>query len=159
MGKAYFGAGCFWGIEAAFRRLKGVISTAVGYMGGERAHPTYREVCSGHTGHVETVEVDYDPEQVSYEQLLHVFWTLHDPTSLDRQGPDRGSQYRSVIFYTNPEQANAAQQAIQQLTTSGRYSRPIVTKIQPASSFYLAEEYHQRYLEKQGRGGESCHLG
>jgi peptide-methionine (S)-S-oxide reductase len=156
MEKATFGAGCFWGVEADFRQVKGVISTAVGYEGGTFSNPTYRDVCSHKTGHVEVVEVDYDPSRVSYEDLLKVFWDNHDPTTLNRQGPDVGSQYRSVIFYHTPEQQAAALASKEKLTSRGRYRRPIVTQIVPASPFYRAEEYHQQYLEK--RGLSQCNL-
>ena len=153
--KATFGAGCFWGVEAEFRQLpKGVVSTAVGYEGGTMKNPTYRDVCTDRTGHAEVVEVEYDPEKVSYEDLLKVFWANHDPTTLNRQGPDVGTQYRSVIFYHTPEQQAAALASKEKLEKSGRYRRPIVTEIVPATSFYRAEEYHQQYLEK--RGLSSC---
>ena len=156
MHKATFGAGCFWGVEAAFRRVPGVLATAVGYMGGKTKNPTYEDVCSDETGHAEVVEVSYDPGRVSYEDLLHVFWTNHDPTTLNRQGPDVGRQYRSAIFYHSPEQQAAASSSKEELQTSGRYRKPIVTEITPAAEFYRAEEYHQQYLEK--RGLASCHL-
>lgn len=152
--KAYFGAGCFWGVEAAFSRVPGVVSTAVGYMGGTTKYPTYEQVCTDRTGHAETVEVVYDPSKVSYEQLLQVFWGTHDPTMLNRQGPDFGSQYRSVIFYTTPEQESKAKASKEMLERSGKYEVPVVTDIVPAPDFYRAEEYHQRYLEKSGR--KSC---
>ncbi|OLB44665.1 MAG: peptide-methionine (S)-S-oxide reductase [Ktedonobacter sp. 13_2_20CM_53_11] len=155
MQKATFGAGCFWGVEAEFRQLpKGVVSTAVGYEGGTMKNPTYRDVCTDRTGHAEVVEVEYDPEKVSYEDLLKVFWANHDPTTLNRQGPDVGTQYRSVIFYHTPEQQVAALASKEKLEKSGRYRRPVVTEIVPATSFYRAEEYHQQYLEK--RGLSSC---
>jgi peptide-methionine (S)-S-oxide reductase len=156
MEKATFGAGCFWGVEATFRKVKGVVDAAVGYLGGTLASPTYRDVCTGTTGHAEVVQVDYDPSQVSYEELLDVFWNSHNPTTLNRQGPDIGTQYRSAIFYHSPEQAAAAQASKARLETSGRFKRPIVTEITPASTFYRAEDYHQRYLEKRGLG--SCHV-
>ena len=152
--KATFAAGCFWGVEAAFRRVPGVKSTTVGYEGGTMANPTYKDVCTGRTGHAETVEVEYDPGQVSYPELLKVFWSEHDPTTLNRQGPDVGTQYRSVIFYHTPEQESAARSSM--LEESKKFSRPIVTQIQPASQFWRAEDYHQQYLEK--RGAASCHL-
>ena len=153
--KATFGAGCFWGVEAEFRQLpKGVVSTAVGYEGGTMKNPTYRDVCADRTGHAEVVEVEYDPEKISYEDLLKVFWANHDPTTLNRQGPDVGTQYRSVIFYHTPEQQVAALASKEKLEKSGRYRRPVVTEIVPATSFYRAEEYHQQYLEK--RGLSSC---
>ena len=149
--KAAFGAGCFWGVEEAFRNIKGVLSTAVGYMGGHTKNPTYSQVCSGKTGHAETVEVTYDPLVVSYKELLEVFWSVHDPTTLNRQGPDVGEQYRSVIFYHNPEQKEAAKASKRELERSGRYKDTIVTQILPAGKFWTAEDYHQRYLEKRGR--------
>jgi len=156
MQKATFGAGCFWGVEAAFRQIKGVISTSVGYTGGSLKNPTYEDVCSGKTGHAEVVEVVYDPAQTSYEQLLQVFWENHDPTTLNRQGPDFGAQYRSAVFYHTPEQMAAALAAKEKLQTGGRYKRPVVTEITPASTYYWAEDYHQQYLEK--RGLASCHI-
>lgn len=149
MKKATFGAGCFWGVEAAFRRVPGVVSTAVGYMGGSLKNPTYHDVCTGTTGHAEVVQVEYDPSQVSYDDLLNLFWTIHDPTSLNHQGPDVGAQYRSVIFFHDTEQRAAALASKQRLRLSGQYRRPIVTEITRASTFYPAEEYHQHYLEKQ----------
>jgi len=153
--KATFGAGCFWGVEAEFRQLpKGVVSTAVGYEGGTMKNPTYRDVCTDRTGHAEAVEVEYNPEEISYEELLEVFWENHDPTTLNRQGPDVGKQYRSVIFYHTPEQQAAALASKEKLEKSGKYRRPIVTEIVPATTFYRAEEYHQQYLEK--RGLSSC---
>ncbi|HSD57212.1 MAG TPA: peptide-methionine (S)-S-oxide reductase MsrA [Methanotrichaceae archaeon] len=152
--KATFGAGCFWGVEAAFRELKGVVSTSVGYMGGTLEKPTYEDVCTDKTGHAEVVEVLYDPAQVSYEDLLEVFWKIHDPTTLNRQGPDRGTQYRSVIFYHTPEQEAAARASKERLQQSGRFKREIVTQIEPAPRFWIAEEYHQQYYEKTGR--RSC---
>jgi peptide-methionine (S)-S-oxide reductase len=148
--KATFGAGCFWGVEAAFRQVKGVISTTVGYSGGTLKNPTYQDVCSGRTGHAEVVEVEYDPSQVSYEDLLNVFWENHDPTQLNRQGPDVGAQYRSAIFFHTPEQEVTAKASKEALERSGQYRRPIVTEITPASEFYRAEDYHQQYLEKRG---------
>lgn len=150
MAKALFGAGCFWGVEAAFRQVEGVLATAAGYSGGRQDNPTYESVCSGKTGHAEVVEVDYDPSKVSYEQLLDVFWENHDPTTLNRQGPDVGEQYRSAIFFQTPEQEAAAVASKESREKSGRYKRPIVTEITPASTFFRAEEYHQRYLEKHG---------
>jgi peptide-methionine (S)-S-oxide reductase len=150
MAKAGFAAGCFWGVEAAFRQVEGVLDTAVGYSGGRLENPSYENVCSGTTGHAETVEVDYDPSRVSYEKLLDVFWESHDPTTLNRQGPDVGEQYRSAIFFHTPEQQAAAAASKEKLEKSGKYKRPIVTQIQPASKFWQAEEYHQRYLEKHG---------
>jgi peptide-methionine (S)-S-oxide reductase len=154
--KATFGAGCFWGVEAAFRQIKGVKATAAGFMGGAMDNPTYEDVCFSDTGHAEVVEVEYDPELVSYDALLDVFWENHDPTTLNRQGPDVGEQYRSAIFYHTPEQQAAAQASKDRLEREGRYRRPIVTKITPAATFYKAEEYHQQYLEK--RGLSSCHI-
>jgi len=150
MAKALFGAGCFWGVEAAFRQVEGVLATAVGYSGGRKENPSYEDVCSGRTGHAEVVEVEYDPSKVTYEQLLDVFWENHDPTTLNRQGPDVGEQYRSAIFFLTPEQEAAASASKELLEKSGRYKRPIVTEITPASTFFRAEEYHQRYLEKHG---------
>ena len=152
--KAMFGAGCFWGVEAAFRKIEGVTSTAVGYAGGEVENPTYKQVCTDRTGHAEVVLVEYDPSNVSYEQLLNVFWHKHDPTQLNRQGPDVGNQYRSVIFTFTPEQAKAAEASKKALAASGKCSHPIVTTIEDAPPFYRAEDYHQQYLEK--RGLESC---
>ncbi|MDT8356960.1 MAG: peptide-methionine (S)-S-oxide reductase MsrA [Methanomicrobiaceae archaeon] len=149
--KATFGAGCFWGVEAAFRRVEGVVETRVGYMGGTKDEPTYPEVCTGRTGHAEVVEVAYDPERVSYEALLEIFWQIHDPTTRDRQGPDVGSQYRSVIFTHSPEQERAARASKERLERSGRLRRPVVTEIRPAGTFWPAEEYHQKFFEKQGR--------
>jgi len=154
--KATFGAGCFWGVEAAFRQVAGVVATAVGYEGGTFENPTYRDVCTDKTGHAEVVEVRYDPSRVSYEDLLRVFWENHNPTQLNRQGPDAGTQYRSVIFFHTPEQQAAALASKEALARSGRYNKPIVTEIVPASTFYRAEDYHQQYLEK--RGLASCHL-
>jgi peptide-methionine (S)-S-oxide reductase len=148
--KATFGAGCFWGVEVAFRNTPGVVDVAVGYEGGTLADPTYRDVCSHTTGHAEVVEVTYDPAEVSYETLLDVFWDEHDPTQLNRQGPDIGDQYRSVIFFHTPEQEAEALASKERLQASGKYRRPIVTVIEPAQTFYRAEEYHQRYLEKRG---------
>ncbi len=155
MAKATFAAGCFWGVEATFRQIPGVTATRVGYTGGEMKNPTYKDVCSNGTGHAEAVEVDYDPAEVSYEHLLNVFWENHDPTQLNRQGPDFGTQYRSAIFYHSPEQEQAAKASKEKLATSGRFTRPIVTQIAPAPTFYEAEDYHQQYLEK--RGLASCH--
>ena len=140
---ATFGAGCFWGIEAAFRRVPGVADAVVGYSGGEMANPTYKDVCTDETGHAEVVQVTFDPAKLSYEKLLDAFWAMHDPTQVNRQGPDSGSQYRTAIFFHSP------------LDASGKFRRPIATEITPAGTFYRAEEYHQRYLEK--RGAASCH--
>ena len=150
MARASFAAGCFWGVEAAFRQVEGVLDTAVGYSGGRLENPTYEDVCSGRTGHAETVEVEYDSSRVSYEQVLDVFWENHDPTTLNRQGPDVGEQYRSAIFFHTPEQQAAATESKANLEKSGKYKRPIVTQILPASTFFRAEEHHQRYLEKHG---------
>ncbi len=154
--KATFGAGCFWGVEATFRKLDGVESTAVGYLGGTLERPTYRDVCSGSTGHAEVVEVEYDPSKIPYDRLLEVFWECHDPTTPNRQGPDVGSQYRSAVFCHTPEQLTAAKASKLNLTQSNRFSRPIVTEITAASTFYRAEEYHQQYLDK--RGQSSCRI-
>ncbi len=148
--KATFGAGCFWGVEAAFRQIKGVVSTSVGYSGGSYQNPSYKDVCTGRTGHAEVVEVVYDPARVSYDDLLKVFWENHDPTQLNRQGPDWGQQYRSAIFFNTPEQQAEAIASKEQLEKSGRYRKPVVTEITPASQFYQAEDYHQQYLEKRG---------
>ncbi len=148
--KATFGAGCFWGVEAEFRRVEGVVSTSVGYEGGTLANPTYRDVCSNRTGHAEVVEVVYDPARVSYGELLNVFWENHDPTQLNRQGPDVGTQYRSVIFFHGPEQQAEAIASKEERERGGRYRRPIVTEIVAASTYYPAEDYHQQYLEKRG---------
>jgi len=150
MQKATFGAGCFWGVEAAFRKISGVLSTSAGYMGGTLENPTYKDVCTDKTGHAEVVEVIFDPSLVSYDQLLTRFWEIHDPTTLNRQGPDIGTQYRSVIFCYNAEQESAARASKEYLQKTGRYKRNIVTEITRASTFYRAEEYHQQYLEKQG---------
>jgi peptide-methionine (S)-S-oxide reductase len=148
--KAMFGAGCFWGVEATFRNINGVTEAAVGYAGGATENPTYEDVCSDQSGHAEVVEVEFDPTKVSYHQLLDVFWSNHNPTTLNRQGPDVGTQYRSVIFYYSPEQKSAAEESKAALDKSGRFPNPIVTLIEPAPKFYRAEEYHQRYLEKRG---------
>lgn len=153
---ALFGAGCFWGVEAAFRKMEGVTATAVGYAGGTKEEPTYREVCSDRTGHAEVVQVKFDPEKISYGKLLDAFWKLHDPTQVNRQGPDVGSQYRSVIFYHNEDQKQAAEESKKALEESGTYAKPIATHIEPAPEFYMAEEYHQQYLEKKGLA--SCHI-
>lgn len=149
--KATFGAGCFWGVEAVFRQTEGVKDAAVGYAGGKTENPTYEDVCSDETGHAEVVEVTFDPSAVSYEALLDVFWRNHDPTTRNRQGPDLGSQYRSVVFYHSPEQKAVAEAKMAELEKSGRFRRPIVTQIEPAPPFYRAEEYHQQYLAKHGR--------
>jgi peptide-methionine (S)-S-oxide reductase len=157
MEKATFAAGCFWGVEAAFRQVPGVIDTAVGYAGGHTENPTYQDVCAHGTGHAEVVQVEYDPARVSYEQLLDVFWENHDPTQLNRQGPDIGDQYRSAIFFHTPAQEAAARASKARLEASGRLRRPIVTEITPAATFYRGEDYHQRYLEK--RGLAHCRIG
>ena len=150
MKKATFGAGCFWGVEATFRKVAGVCSARVGYSGGSVENPTYEDVCSGKTGHAEVVQVEYDPLEVSYEDLLEVFWDCHDPTTVNRQGPDIGTQYRSAVFFHDAEQELTAITSKEKLQSSGRYPSPIVTEITPAEAFYLAEDYHQRYLEKRG---------
>ncbi|MGI9075883.1 MAG: peptide-methionine (S)-S-oxide reductase MsrA [Gemmatimonadaceae bacterium] len=156
MQKATFGAGCFWGVEELFRKIPGVTDAAVGYLGGTMKSPTYKDVCSGRTGHAEVVEVQYDPDIVSYDKLLEVFWTSHNPTTLNRQGPDVGTQYRSAIFYHDEAQRLAAAASKEALELSTRFGRPIVTEITRASAFYRAEEYHQQYLSKRGLG--SCHV-
>ena len=156
MEKATLAAGCFWGVEAAFRKVKGVVSTSVGYTGGSFKDPTYEDVCSGRTGHAEAMEVEYDSSRVSYDELLTVFWENHDPTTLNRQGPDVGTQYRSAIFFHTPEQKAAAIASKEKLQNSGRYKNPIATGITPASQFYRAEDYHQQYFEK--RGLSSCKI-
>jgi peptide-methionine (S)-S-oxide reductase len=156
MAKATFAAGCFWGVEATFRQLPGVISTRVGYTGGSLSNPTYKDVCSDATGHAEAVEVEYDPAKISYDQLLEVFWENHDPTQLNRQGPDWGTQYRSAIFFHSPEQEAAAKASKERLEKAHRFGKPIVTQIVPAVTFFEAEDYHQQYLEK--RGLASCHI-
>jgi peptide-methionine (S)-S-oxide reductase len=153
---ATFGAGCFWGVEVTFRNTPGVKDALVGYLGGTLANPTYRDVCTGRTGHAEVVEVTYDPAEVSYDKLLDVFWENHNPMTLNRQGPDVGTQYRSAIFYHTPEQKRAAEESKAQLQASGRFRNPVVTEITAASTFCPAEDYHQRYLEK--RGLASCHV-
>ncbi len=153
---ATFAAGCFWGVEATFRRLPGVTGTRVGYIGGKTANPTYEEVCTDRTGHAEAVEVTYDPARVSYDDLLRVFWENHDPTQRNRQGPDVGAQYRSAIFYHDPEQEAATRASKERLERSGAHKRPIVTEIVPAAAFFEAEDYHQQYLEK--RGLAACHI-
>jgi peptide-methionine (S)-S-oxide reductase len=153
---ATFGAGCFWGVEVTFRNVPGAKDALVGYLGGTLANPSYRDVCTGRTGHAEVVQVKYDPAEVSYDKLLDVFWENHDPTTLNRQGPDVGTQYRSAIFYHTSEQKRAAEQSKARLEASGRFRRPIVTEITEASAFYPAEDYHQRYLEK--RGLATCHI-
>ena len=147
---ATFGAGCFWGVESAFRAVEGVVDVAVGYAGGGVPKPNYRAVCSGKTGHAEVVQVEYDPARVSFEQLLEVFWRIHDPTTLNRQGPDVGTQYRSIIFYSDDHERMAADESKRRLDASGKLRRPIVTQVVPAAEFYRAEEYHQRYYERMG---------
>lgn len=156
MEKATFAAGCFWHVETEFRRVKGVTGARVGYIGGHTENPTYEQVCSKSTGHAEAVEVVFDPAVVSYEELLQVFWNMHDPTQLNRQGPDIGTNYRSAIFFHSLEQERAARASLDAEGRRMRYSRPIVTEIVPASTFWPAEEYHQRYLEKRGSG--CCHI-
>jgi peptide-methionine (S)-S-oxide reductase len=152
MEKATFGAGCFWGVEQAFRQLPGVVEAKSGFMGGSVDEPSYREVCAGHTGHAEVVEVSYDPEKVSYAELLETFWKEHDPTQLNRQGPDIGEQYRSVIFTYNAEQAQEAESSKTELEDKESLNGPVVTEVEEAGKFYEAEEYHQRYYEKMGYG-------
>jgi len=153
---ATFAAGCFWGVEEVFRRVKGVKSTEVGYAGGEFKNPTYEDVCGGKTGHAESVRLTYDPKEISYTDLIKIFWENHDPTTYHRQGPDVGSQYRSVIFFHTPEQETLAKRSKEELERSKKFSRPIVTELVPASTFYRAEEYHQQYLTKNGGG--TCHI-
>ena len=147
---AIFGAGCFWGVESAFRAIEGVVDVAVGYAGGTVPKPNYRTVCGGKTGHAEVVQVEYDPARVSFEQLLEVFWQIHDPTTLNRQGPDVGTQYRSIIFYSDENERKSAEESKRRLDESGKLRRPVVTQIVPATEFYRAEEYHQRYYERMG---------
>lgn len=156
MQKATFGAGCFWGVEDAFMKLPGVINTAVGYAGGHTQNPTYREVCTDTTGHAEVVQLEFDPSQISFEELVFFFFKIHDPTTLNRQGPDYGSQYRSVIFYHNDDQRLKAEEIKEALNKSGNFQRKIVTQIVPFTQFYPAEEYHQKYFQK--KGGGSCHI-
>jgi peptide-methionine (S)-S-oxide reductase len=150
MAKATFAAGCFWGVESAFRDVEGVVATAVGYTGGQTPNPTYKQVCSDRTGHAEAVLVEYDPSKVTYERLLDVFWEVHDPTQLNRQGWDVGSQYRSAIFVHDAAQEAAAKASRERLAASGRFRRPIVTEVAPAGEFHMAEDYHQQYFEKRG---------
>jgi peptide-methionine (S)-S-oxide reductase len=149
MEKATFAAGCFWGVEDAFRHVDGVVDTRVGYAGGDTENPTYEAVCRNDTGHAEAVEITYDPEIISYEELLEILWGIHDPTQVNRQGPDVGAQYRSVVFVHDAEQEAAARRSIEMLDSSGRFERPIATEIVPASEFYRAEDYHQQYYEKR----------
>lgn len=155
METATFGAGCFWGVQAAFDRIKGVTETQVGYAGGVLANPTYQDVCSGRTGHAEVIQVSFDPKVVAYDRLLEVFWETHDPTQMNRQGPDVGTQYRSVVFFHSPEQEQAAHASLEKEQKSGRHARPIATAVERAGPFWRAEEYHQKYLEK--RGLAICH--
>jgi len=156
MEKATFGAGCFWGVEARFQQVPGVIETAVGYEGGSLENPTYKDVCTDRTGHAEVVELTFDPQKVSYKSLLDLFFELHDPTQVNRQGPDWGTQYRTVIFFHSPEQEAAAKETIARLDAGHQYAKPIATQVVPAGTFWRAEEYHQKYLEK--RGAVSCHI-
>ena len=153
---ATFAAGCFWGVESAFRQVTGVVDTQVGYTGGKTEKPTYKEVCTDTTGHAEAIEIAFDPDKVSYRTLVELFFKMHDPTQVNRQGPDVGTQYRSAIFYHSPEQKVAAEAAKAAVEKSGKYKKPIVTQILPAGTFYRAEEYHQRYFEKNG--GPACHI-
>ncbi len=154
--KATFAAGCFWGVESAFRQVAGVINAQVGYTGGKTADPTYKEVCTDTTGHAEAIEITFDPAKVPYATLVSLFFKMHDPTQVNRQGPDFGTQYRSAIFYHSPEQKAAAEASKAALDKSGKYKKPIATQILPAGTFYRAEEYHQRYFEKNG--GPACHI-
>lgn len=154
--KATFAAGCFWGVEEAFRKTHGVKSTKVGYTAGSTPNPTYEEVCTDMTGHAEAIQIEYDPKQVSYDELLKLFWSIHDPTTKDRQGPDIGKQYRSMIAYHSPDQESAARKSMELLDRSGKLRNKIVTEIIPTSQFFPAEEYHQRYYEK--RGGGACYV-
>ena len=154
--KATFGAGCFWGVEATFRELNGVIDAVSGYEGGNTSNPTYKDVCTDRTGHVEVVEVTFDPEKITYTELLDTFWGAHDPTQVNRQGPDYGTQYRSVIFFHSPEQKQIADESKRQLQASGKFKKPIATAIEKAQTFYRAEDYHQQYLAK--RGLRHCHI-
>src|SRR6202521_114186 len=153
---ATFGAGGFWGVEAAFKRVRGVSATAVGYSGGGTPNPTYKDVCTDETGHAEVVQVTFDPAKVSFEELLNVFWKAHDPTQVNRQGPDFGAQSRTAIFFHSPEQEGAAKKSMAAVSASGKFKRPIATEITAAGPFYRAEEYHQKYLQK--RGAPSCHF-
>jgi len=151
METATFGAGCFWGVQAKFQKIKGVTDTTVGYMGGKTKNPSYEDVCTDETGHAEVVQIQFDEKIVSYEDLLKIFWKIHDPTQLNRQGPDMGTQYRSVIFYYNENQRKTAEESKGELEKSKKFKKPIATEIAPAKEFYRAEEYHQDYLKKQGR--------
>ncbi len=153
---ATFGAGCFWGVEEAFRTLEGVVNTTAGYSGGKTKNPSYEDVCSDATGHAEVVQVEYNPQKISYEKLLNIFWENHNPTQVNRQGWDVGTQYRSVIFYHDDEQRKIAEKSKKELDASGKFSKPIATSIEPAKTFYAAEEYHQKYLMKRGK--TSCHV-
>jgi peptide-methionine (S)-S-oxide reductase len=153
---ATFGAGCFWGVEETFKDIPGVKSTAVGYLGGTYDNPTYKDVCTGKTGHAEVLQLQYDPNQVSYDSLLDTFWRNHNPTTMNRQGPDVGTQYRSAIFFHTPQQEETATASKEKMERSSTFRNPIVTEITPASTFYRAEDYHQRYLEKRGMG--ACHI-
>lgn len=153
---AVFGAGCFWGVEDAFMQLEGVNKTTVGYLGGSKEHPTYENVCSGNTGHAEVVKIEFNPKVIGYDKLVDAFWSMHNPTSLNRQGPDVGTQYRSAIFYHTEEQKKVAEQSKKNLEASGKFKQPIVTEISKASTFYEAEDYHQEYLKKNGLS--SCHI-
>ena len=154
--KATFGAGCFWGVEQTFREIDGVVDAISGYEGGHTLNPTYKDVCTDQTGHAEVVQVEYDPKKIAYDKLLDVFWNSHDPTQVNRQGPDFGTQYRTVIFFHTPDQELAARASKEKLDASGRFHRPIATAIEPAQTFYPAEEYHQQYLAK--RGLKHCHI-
>ncbi|MBI1274124.1 MAG: peptide-methionine (S)-S-oxide reductase MsrA [Alphaproteobacteria bacterium] len=154
--QAMFGAGCFWGVESAFAKQPGVLETAVGYSGGQTERPTYEDVCNHGTGHAEVVHVRFDPQQIAYEALVEFFFTMHNPTQLNRQGPDVGDQYRSAIFFYSPEQERIARAITQRAEQSGRFKQPVVTVIEPAPAFWRAEEYHQKYFDK--RGGGSCHI-
>lgn len=156
METAIFGAGCFWGVEDAFSKLDGVRETTVGYLGGSMENPSYEDVCSGETGHAEVVQIEFDPAKISYKQLLDVFWKMHDPTTLNRQGPDVGTQYRSAVFYQSIEQKQLAEQSKIELQNAGVFKNPVITEITKASTFYKAEEYHQEYLKKNGLG--ACHI-
>lgn len=156
METATFAAGCFWGVEETFRQVPGVVETTVGYLGGHTANPTYKDVCTDETGHAEVVQVTFDPSKVSYDKLLDVFWSAHDPTTLNRQGPDIGTQYRSAIFFHSSEQERQARASKEKMQASGKFRRPVVPEITPASTFYSAEDYHQKYLAK--RGLSHCHI-